>query len=152
MRKGVHLLFDAIRILQKEPIEFWFVGQAQVDVPAELRADPRVKWFDAVPRDSVAEYYRNADVFIFPTLSDGFGLTQLEAQSWKLPVIASRYCGSVVQDQINGVLLDEVSGSAIADTLMSLCRSPQRLVQMSSRSEVSEEFSLRSLASSLLTL
>ena len=128
LRKGVHKLFDAIRILQKEPIEFWFVGPVQIEVPADLRADPRVKWLDVMPRDAVAEYYRNADVFIFPTLSDGFGLTQLEAQSWKLPVIASRYCGSVVQDEINGLLLDEVSGSAIADAFMSLCRSPQRLV------------------------
>jgi hypothetical protein len=30
------------------------------------------------------------------TFSDGFGLTQLEAQAWKLPMITTRFCGEVV--------------------------------------------------------
>ena len=70
------------------------------------------------PRVTVESYYCDADVFILPTLSDGFGLTQLEAQAWKLPVIASRYCGDVVRDGFNGVVLEEVSARAIADVLV----------------------------------
>lgn len=152
LRKGAARLFDAVARLSEHPIEFWFVGPIQVAVPDGLRANPRVKWFDVVPRDAVAEYYRSADVFIFPTLSDGFGLTQLEAQSWKLPIIASLYCGSVVHHEVNGLILPEVSAEAIADALLSLLRSPEKLRLMSSRSELRDEFSLRSLASSLLTL
>lgn len=152
LRKGADKLFQAITMVSEQPIEFWFVGPIQVAVPAELRTDQRVKWFNVVPRDAVAEYYRSADVFIFPTLSDGFGLTQLEAQSWKLPVIASVHCGSVVRHDVNGFILPEVSGRAIADALLSLVRSPKKLEQMSSRSELADEFSLTSLACSLLTL
>ncbi len=74
------------------------------------------------PRIEVDKYYKDADVFIFPTFSDGFGLTQLEAQSWKLPVIASRHCGEVVRDGVNGVILEEVSGQAIADVLLKFLR------------------------------
>ena len=59
----------------------------------------------------MSKFYKEADVFILPTLSDGFGLTQLEAQSWKLPVIASRHCGEVVRDGENGVVLEEVSAA-----------------------------------------
>jgi glycosyltransferase involved in cell wall biosynthesis len=152
LRKGAARLFDAVAMLSEQPIEFWFVGPLQVAVPEALRGNKNVKWFDVVPRDAVAEYYRDADVFIFPTLSDGFGLTQLEAQSWKLPVIASLYCGSVVRHDVNGLILPEVSRRAIADALLSLLRSPEKLRQMSSRSEVRDEFSLTSLASSLLSL
>ncbi len=65
----------------------------------------------------VESYYRDADVFILPTLSDGFGLTQLEAQAWKLPVIASRYCGEVVRDGFNGVVIEEVTGLRIAEVI-----------------------------------
>ena len=53
------------------------------------------------------------DVFIFPTLSDGFGITQLEAMSYGLPVIASRNCGDIVQDQVNGLLLSDVTSDNI---------------------------------------
>ena len=146
LRKGVGQLFDAMKLLARENVEFWFVGPVQINVPSELKDHARVKWFGVVPRNQVHEYYKKADVFIFPTLSDGFGLTQLEAQSWKLPVVASRYCGEVVRDGVNGVILEEVSGQAIADVLLKFLRSPEILKAMSARSCVSDRFSLKTLA------
>jgi glycosyltransferase involved in cell wall biosynthesis len=151
-RKGIGALFDAIRTLEEPSLEFWIVGPIQVTIPSDLKTDKRVKWFENVPRDRVAQYYRDADVFIFPTLSDGFGLTQLEAQSWKLPVVASRYCGSVVSDGSTGLVLPDVSGPAIANALLRLHSSPDTLQRMSTLTEVSDEFSLNSLASSLVNL
>lgn len=152
LRKGSGALFDAIRLIKEPSIEFLIVGPIQVTVPSDLKNDNRVKWFHSVSRDRVAQYYRDADVFIFPTLSDGFGLTQLEAQSWKLPLVASGYCGSVVKDEVTGLILRDVTGSAIAEALLSLHNSPDRLQQMSAQSDVSDEFSLNSLASSLVNL
>lgn len=148
LRKGVAQLLEAIQLLSEENVEFWFVGPTQIRLPQ----NPRVKWFGVVPRAEVDKYYRDADVFILPTLSDGFGLTQLEAQSWKLPVIASRYCGEVVHDGFNGMILEEVSGQAIADVLLELRRSPETLGAMSARSGVTDRFSLATLASSLKSL
>ncbi len=150
LRKGAKQLFDAVKLLSSESIDFWFVGPLQVDIPPELK--DRIKWFGVAARTEVAHYYREADVFILPTLSDGFGLTQLEAQSWKLPVIASRNCGDVVTHDFNGMLLEEVSGPAIAETLRQLLHSPERLQTMSDNSRVEERFSLSSLAASLSTL
>src|ERR1043165_7913730 len=151
-RKGVRQLLDAVQLLSGEPVEFWFVGPTQISVPQELRLHPQCRWFGAAARGAVDSYYRDADVFILPTLSDGFGLTQLEAQSWKLPVIASRYCGEVVRDGDNGVLLDQVSGEAIANTLRRFLQTPSTLRAMSIKSGVDERFSLQTLASSLTSL
>jgi len=152
LRKGVAQLLEAVELLTGENIEFWFVGPNQIDVPQRLRLHPQVRWFGVAPRVDVSSYYRDADVFIFPTLSDGFGLTQLEAQSWKLPVIASRYCGDVVRDGFNGVILEEVSGRAIADALLRLLRAPELLSAMSVRSGIDERFSLKMLAEALQRL
>jgi len=146
LRKGVAQLLEAVKLLSDEHVEFWFVGPMQVRVPQELKLHPKVRWFGVAPRVAVESYYRDADVFILPTLSDGFGLTQLEAQAWKLPVIASRYCGEVVRDGFNGVILEEVSGQMIADSLLKLLRSPEKLSAMSVRSGVDERFSLAMLA------
>lgn len=150
LRKGATQLFDAVRLLRNEPIDFWFVGPLQVEIPSELK--DRIKCFGIAPRSDVDRYYRDADVFILPTLSDGFGLTQLEAQSWKLPLIASRNCGDVVTHDFNGLLLQEVSGDAIAGALQRLLRSPALLQTMSENSRVDERFSLNSLAASLSAL
>ena len=150
VRKGAIPLFDAIQKLSGEPIEFRFVGPLQVDIPAGVR--DKIKWFGIASRQDVARYYRDADVFILPTFSDGFGLTQLEAQSWKLPVIASRNCGDVVTNGVNGVLLEEVTSGAIAEALQQLLRSPATLRSMSENSRVDERFSLPALAASLSSL
>ena len=150
LRKGIGQLFDAVELLAGEKVEFWFVGPVQIDITSKIR--DRAKWFGVVPRSDVDQYYKDADVFIFPTLSDGFGLTQLEAQSWKLPVVASRYCGDVVRDGVNGVVLEEVSGCAIADMLEKFLHSPEMLRAMSANSGIDDRFSLKSLGSSLSNL
>ncbi|HEU4435029.1 MAG TPA: glycosyltransferase family 4 protein [Pyrinomonadaceae bacterium] len=149
-RKGAIQLFNAVKQMAGEPVEFWFVGPLQVDIPHELK--DRIKWFGVAPRNDVARYYRDADVFILPTFSDGFGLTQLEAQAWKLPVIATPYCGDVVTNGTNGMILETVSATAIADVLHQLLRSPGTLQAMSENSRVDERFSLQSLATSLSSL
>lgn len=149
-RKGAIQLFDAVKQMSGEPVEFWLVGPLQVDVPHAIK--DQIKWFGVAPRSEVAKYYRDADVFILPTFSDGFGLTQLEAQAWKLPVIASKCCGNVVTDGFNGRILNNVSATAIADVLYELMRSPETLQAMSENAGVDDRFSLRSLASSLSSL
>jgi glycosyltransferase involved in cell wall biosynthesis len=150
LRKGVGPLLDAARLLRGEPVEFWFVGPIQIAVPTELKQEAGIRWMGVVSRGEVARYYREADVFVFPTFSDGFGLTQLEAQAWKLPLIASPFCGDVVRDGINGVLLRELTAEAIASALLDFVRNPGRLPEMAARSAVENRFSLNNLASSLL--
>jgi hypothetical protein len=54
-----------------------------------------------------------------------------------------------VRDGFNGVVLEEVSGEAIAEVIRGFLRSPERLSAMSVRSGVDEHFSLARLASRL---
>jgi glycosyltransferase involved in cell wall biosynthesis len=142
LRKGIGPLLDAIRLVRNEPMEFWFVGPMQVPIPEDLRNDPQVRWIGPVSRAKTAIFYREADVLLFPTFSDGFGLTQLEAQAWKLPIIATNFCGDVVQDQRNGWLLSEITANAIAATLRDCLASPAHLQECSDRSVPSERFGL----------
>jgi glycosyltransferase involved in cell wall biosynthesis len=152
LRKGVARLFEAIRQLKDEPIEFQFVGPVQVAVPDDLKNNARVRWFGAVPRGKTSGFYWNADVLIFPTLSDGFGLTQLEAQAHGLPVIASRYCGEVVKHGVNGLLLAEPTADSIVEALRFCLADPNRLAALSANSRVEDRFSIDALGANLLTI
>lgn len=142
LRKGVGAVFEAVRALRAEPIEFTFAGPVQIAIPPDLREHPQVRWVGAVSREDTARYYRDADLFLFPTYSDGFGLTQLEAQAWKLPIIASRCCGAVVEDGKNGCLLQDITPSAIVDAIRDCLRTPARLQQFSTNSIQAESFGL----------
>lgn len=152
LRKGLARVLDAARLLAGEPVEFWLVGPSELAEPPGAEEAPAVKWFGAVPRSEVTRFYREADVFLFPTLSDGFGLTQLEAQAQGLPVVATRRCGEVVRHGVNGLLLAEPTPDAIAGALRELLAQPGRLAAMSAASGVESRFGLRSIGEQMLAL
>src|SRR5262249_27758915 len=118
----------------------------------ELRGSANVVWHGPVPRDQTRRFYEAADVFILPTFSDGFGLTQLEAMSSGLPVIASRSCGEVVRDGVNGLILDEVSSRMIADSLRSLCESPALVASLRQGAASTRVFGIDELYNRLASL
>ncbi|MBW4575260.1 MAG: glycosyltransferase family 4 protein [Aphanothece sp. CMT-3BRIN-NPC111] len=145
LRKGLAALLEAAKLLQDQPIEFWLVGPFGIATPQLVQMYERVRWIGPVPRNATAQYYQLADVFLFPTLSDGFGLTQLEAQAWQLPIIASNFCGAVVQDRENGVVLQEVTGEAIANALLLCLKNPWQLEKFAFQSTNTSAFSLSQL-------
>lgn len=147
LRKGIAAILEAIELLKNEPIEFWFVGFMGVAFPKSIINNKLVKVFGKVPRSKTAKYYQQADVFLFPTHSDGFGLTQLEAQAWNLPIITSEFCGAVVKDQINGLILPEITGKTIAKSIYNCIKNPDQLYSWSQKSKLNlSSFSMDSLA------
>lgn len=132
VRKGVLPLFEAIRRMPAAtPIHFDFVGPIDVAVPADIASDPRVSLHGSVPQAQTDSFYETSDVFILPTYSDGFGVTQIEARAMRLPIIASRYCGDVVRDGVNGLLIDSVTPEAICEALLQCANDPAMLTRMS---------------------
>jgi glycosyltransferase involved in cell wall biosynthesis len=152
LRKGVARLLNAIRLLEDEPIEFLMIGPVQITVPEDLRSNRKIRWVGPVARNSARRYYEQADVFILPTLSDGFALTQLEASAHRLPVIASRRCGDVVIDRVNGLLLGEPTAEAIEEALRVCLDNPDQLAQFSENATIDERFSLSHLGTKLCAL
>ncbi len=147
VRKGIHLVIEAANKLRDQPIQFTIVGGG-LDIPS-LKVPNNTNWVGPVSRVAAKNYYRNADVFLLPTLSDGFALTQLEALAWKLPVIVTRQCGDVVTNNFNGVLLPKHSSEAIIETLIHLASNPPDLMRMSKNCGVPQQFSIDAIGSLL---
>jgi glycosyltransferase involved in cell wall biosynthesis len=152
LRKGIARLLEAARILRDEPIEFWMVGPVEIGNANAMGDAGRVKWFGSVTRKQSAEFYKSADVFILPTLSDGFAITQLEAQAHGLPVIASKFCGDVVKSGFNGIVLEEPTADCIAAAVRGCIADPDRLQKFAAASRVPDEFTIEALAQRLQKL
>ncbi len=149
VRKGAHLALDAARKMRDEPVQWSFVGPSDMDPPADLLENSKVRWSGPVSREATAQLYREADLFVLPTLSDGFALTQLEAQACGLPVLASKFCGGVAQDGVNGLLIDPLSGDGIVERVRRVLASPDLLARMTRASAVDARFSLEALGRNL---
>src|SRR5262249_23556721 len=152
LRKGIARLLEAAQTLRNEPVEFWIAGPVQIANAGTVPDSAQVKWFGPVARREAAEKYESADLFILPTLSDGFAITQLEAQAHGLPIISSRFCGGVVESGSNGIILEEPTAACIAAAIRECIVAPYRLQQFAAASRVADEFTLDALGQRLQEL
>jgi glycosyltransferase involved in cell wall biosynthesis len=131
LRKGVIETIEAARVLAGHPVHFIFVGADPEGYGALMKREPNITWHGRVPRSRVLQFYRDADVLLFPTHSDGFGMTQIEALESGLPVIASRNCAAIIEHGKTGLLLEEVSSDDIVRAIRQCLDFPQKLAAMS---------------------
>ncbi|PXX49579.1 glycosyltransferase family 4 protein [Aquitalea magnusonii] len=87
----------------------WVVGDGPLMARLQ-REYPEVHFAGVFPQNELARFYRAADVFVFPSLTDTFGLVLLEAMACGTPVAAYPVAGplDVVGDSGAGVLADDL--------------------------------------------
>jgi len=71
---------------------------------------PNVHWLGVLPRQELAQVYGAADVFVFPSRSETFGLVMLEAMACGVPVAAYPVDGplQVLGDSGAGVMREDL--------------------------------------------
>jgi glycosyltransferase involved in cell wall biosynthesis len=129
--KGIQYLVEAAKLLAAEDITFIVAGPIEITRDAIAVAPKNMKFIGRVDRSDVSTIYQDADVFVFPTLSDGFGLTQVEALGYGLPVVATPNCGEVVTHGVDGLIVPPRNPRSLADALLALRRDPKLLQEMS---------------------
>ena len=74
-------------------------------------------------RMDVADFYKAADVFVFPSFREGLPVSVMEAMASGLAVIATRIRGSsdIVKEKINGVLLNPKDVQGFANAINAVC-------------------------------
>lgn len=98
-RKGIGFLLDAAAKLQQDGHEFslLLVGSGGEKTALQDRARAlglrNVHFQPAQPPEKMAAVYRSADLLVFPTLEDVWGLVANEAILSGIPVLCSRYAG-----------------------------------------------------------
>lgn len=150
LRKGIQYLVEAARELTEASVQFTVVGPLQITEQAVHAAPPNMTFHGRVPRDQVGAYYKRADVFVLPTLSDGFAITQLEAMAHGLPVIATPNCGRVVRDGKNGFVVSPRDSDALVESIIELASTQERLHTMSTQAlETVQQYTIDRVAEEL---
>lgn len=127
--KGFQHLIEAAAQLREQSIECEVriagSGRTQIDLERQatsLGMSERVRFVGQL-RD-MPSFYRNVDVFVLPSLSEGSPLTVLEAMAMGVPVIATRLAGApeVIDDGVNGLLVPPGDAGALARALLWLAK------------------------------
>ena len=151
VRKGIHYLMAAARLLDQNlvaadvsfrlvaassserrlklegnhpPVQFDVVGPIGISEAAVKSAPGNMTFHGPVSRDCAEQWYERSDVFVLPTLSDGFAITQIEAMAHGLPVIATPNCGEVVSDGVDGFIVPARDAAALAGAIRRFLAEP----------------------------
>ncbi|RYX82804.1 glycosyltransferase [bacterium] len=147
LRKGIAYLVEAARLLERTSIQFLVAGPLEISESVVAAAPVNMNFMGRVDRADAAKLYKKADVFVLPTISDGFAITQLEAMANGLPVITTPRCGEVVTSGINGFVVPPGDGAALAEAILALDEDRMKLQAMSHAAKLrSADFSLNHYA------
>ncbi len=153
LRKGIQYLLAAAHKLVTENIQFDIVGPLGISETAVKTAPHNVIFHGRVSRDQVADWYQKSNLFVLPTLSDGFALTQIEAMAYGLPVIATPNCGEVVTDGLDGFIVPAYEADLLVDAFRRYLAQPELLQEQSiAAREKARQFNLSRLAGNLARL
>jgi len=130
-RKGISMLIQAVAaLLQDLPKALLIVGGAgeergALEQQVQTLGITRQVVFTGPVHDP-REFYRRLDVFVLPSLDEGFGLVALEAMGMGLPVIGTRVGGipEILTHGRNGLLVEAGDPGAIAQGICALWTDP----------------------------
>jgi glycosyltransferase involved in cell wall biosynthesis len=118
-RKGLSYLLEAVKMLAGR-VELTLLGTKGSDACAPLNeALKRHRWIPTLPHDEVLREMTRHDVFVFPSLFEGFGLVLLEAMAQGLPIITTEHTAGpdLIENGREGFIVPIRSAQAIAEKL-----------------------------------
>jgi len=133
LRKGAWDLAELLKLLPADRFKFRFVGKVAEDAQAIAKnLSHRAEFVPKVPQDELPGQYAWGDLFLLPSLEDGFAVVVTQALSCALPTLVTQNTGSslFVKDDINGWVFPIRSPKLIAEKLEFLDRNRPQLIQM----------------------
>jgi glycosyltransferase involved in cell wall biosynthesis len=143
-RKGIYELLKAWKEFtsrrQSQAMTLLLVGDGpqreQLEQYCESNRLGNVCFAGAIDYDKLAPFYKSADVFVIPTLSDNWSLVVPEAMACGLPILCSKYngCWPELVTPSNGWVFDPHDVADIVTTLEECIQASEKLPEMGRKS------------------
>jgi len=142
-RKGVDLLLDAFKKLASRHPQAALVilgdGPLREKLLASLHEDmqSRIHIAGHVPQSDLPAWFKAADVFVFPSRHDGWGVVLNEACGAGLPIISTKSTGAardLVRDNENGKLIPRDDVPRLAAAMLFFLEQPETIKAFGERS------------------
>ena len=143
-RKGIKTLLEACAILKSQGyVDYSLLIVGKGEQREELEAfikerdfEEQVIWVGWVEYGNLGSYFQQADVFVFPTFEDVWGMVVPEAMVFGKPVLCSNgaaSCELIVSGE-NGYIFEPSSAKELADKMQIFIDNPDLIESMGERS------------------
>ncbi len=144
-RKGIDELIEACSILHESGYRHYtllIVGQGWQREELELKSksqglENNVLWIGQIDYSSLGTYFKYADIFVFPTHEDVWGMVVPEAMAVGKPILASKWAGTaeLVEEGKNGYCFDPQVPERLAELMKCFIDNPELAVSMGNHSQ-----------------
>jgi glycosyltransferase involved in cell wall biosynthesis len=159
-RKGLHILLRAIQKLltqlppkRRESLRFAIAGAGPQHQALERLITKRGLTNHVIllgRRKNIPQLMKSSDLFILPSLREGFGLVNLEAMISSLPIVATRVGGipEIVENNKTGLLVPANSDTQLAQAIKKLITSKTLRTKLSknSKKHIEKNFNAQTMA------
>lgn len=138
--KGIDLLLQAFSMVLREnrEVHLAIAGEDFGDRAAfaerarALGVSTQVSWLGKLPRAQLLAAYQHADLFVFPSRYEAFGIAALEAQAAGCPVVATNVSALpfVVQHAVTGLLFRPEDPDDLARQILALLNDRERAARL----------------------
>ncbi len=141
-RKGIKYLVQALELLPPGSIELTVCGRAVDDLAIVRESRLPIKLFPSISAEGLKNAYRAADVFVFPSLAEGFAHVLLEAMASCLPIVSTARTAApdLIQHGREGFIIKPGSATDLALHVEEFLRKPERVQTMGEAARRRAEF------------
>jgi len=129
-RKGIHHLLEAWHRLDLKDAELWLVGAVHEEAKPHLKR----YWRDNIKvlgfKRDVENYLSQGTIYVFPSTCEGSAKVVYEAAACGLPQITTREAGDVINNDVEGIIIQPGNVGELAAAILELYRHPEKVERM----------------------
>ena len=158
--KRIDMLINAVEILKNKgyKIRFTIAGSGALEQPlkqmiSQKKLDSCITMTGKIDSEKMPELYRDSDIYISASMTEGMSNSMLEALASGLPIVTN--CCEGLDELINnnGVIIETPSPEEISKAVMNLADNRQTLTQFSvAAKQQAEKFSWSTVADKYYSL
>ncbi len=118
-RKGIKYLLETMRLLGDKDVHLTVCGRVVDGLELFRDCGDRVRVRPSVSAGDLVEAYRSSDLFVFPSVAEGFGQVLLESLSSGLPILSTTRTAApdLIDDGVQGFIVDPRRPDLLADRI-----------------------------------
>ena len=141
-RKNLIRLTEAYQMARKSGLKHNLIiaGKNLPQIKKRIGHLPGIFFLDWITDEQLLKLYQAADIFVLPSIHEGFGIPLVESMCCGVPCISTNKHSPkhIVQDA--GILINPYDVSEISNSLLTLTKDPKLLNKLSEKSLKRSEF------------
>lgn len=131
--KGLNYLIKALHLIKSKnyKLALLIIGRGSEqsklkNLVNEYNLNTDVYFIGEVKNKEIPNYLSSCDIFVLPSLSEGFPIVILEAMASGLPIVATNVGGlpDIIEENLNGFLIEPRNPDEIANKIIFLLNNP----------------------------